>query len=282
MPSPLPAPRGAARPRALARAASVALGAITTLVAVSAPAVAAEAAMPAPQMFVVHVESVQPSKVAEYEATSKEFLGLLRDNRTLVPMAALNALQGEDLSYAYILPIRNLSDADAVNAAFEGMGKAVGEKRWMDLMHRNGATIAHVDESVFMEVPGASYWPADAKVLPQAAGYFQLDFYRVMPGMEDAAMEVATSWRALFEKAKLPYGYSVFRLYLGNDGPLWVVSTPAKDPADLAALQAASQQGIGKAAWQAQMAKTMAIARGFESKRYWARPDLSLPPVAGK
>ena len=103
---------------------------------------------------------------------------------------------------------------------------------------------------------------------------------RWRPGWEDAANEVAASWRKLFEEAKVPYGYSVFKLVLGNDGPLWVVSTPAKDAANLAEINAASMKAIGAQAWQAQVAKTLAITRAFDSKRYTVRRDLSLPPVA--
>jgi hypothetical protein len=197
-----------------------------------------------------------------------------------MPLLSFTALQGEDLSYSYIAPIRGLADVEAINASFEAMGKAVGEQRWGDLMRRNGETMEGIDEAVFAEVPGASYWPAGAKTTSQNAAYYQLDFYHVMPGMEDGAGQVAMAWKALFEGAKVPYGYSVFRLALGDDGPLWVVSVPARDPADLAMIQQASRQAIGEAAWKAQTMKALAITRRFDSKRYWVRPDLSLAPAS--
>ena len=255
--------------------------ALAALALLAVPATAAEPAAKAPpKMFVVHVEQAVPSRLADYEATTKEFINLVHQNHQVAPMFSFNALMGEDLSFAFVAPIRNLADVDAINGAFEALGKAVGEQKWADLMRRGGAATERVDEGVFMEVSDASYWPADAKNSPMGAGYYELDFYRVMPGMEDAAHEVAMSWKSLFESKSLPFGYTVFRLVLGNDEPLWVVSTPAKDPVDLAQMQAGMQQALG-AAYQSQVAKTFAICRGYEVKRYTARPDLSLPPPGG-
>ena len=252
-------------------------------VAVSTGAAAfAQGAPAAPQMFVVHVERAVPSKLAEYEASTKEFISLVQANRSAIPGFSFTALQGEDLSYNFVTPIRSFADADGIMAGFDALAKAVGPEKFGDFMRRSGATFTSTDENAFVEVPGGSYWPAGAAVTPQNAGYYQLDFYYVTPGYEDAAGEVAASWKKLFEDSKVPYGYSVHRLALGSNGPLWVVSTPAKDAANLAEINAASVKAIGAQAWQAQVAKTMAICRGFDSKRYTVRRDLSLPPVASK
>jgi hypothetical protein len=259
------------RPLSLA----IAVAALTT-----AAAFAQGGAAAAPQMFIVHVEHAVPSKLADYEATTKEFIALVQANRSAIPGFAFTALQGEDLSYNFITPIRSFADADTIFAGFEALGKAAGPK-FGELMRRSGATFTSTDESAFVEVSDGSYWPAGAAVTPQNAGYYQLDFYYVTPGYEDAAGEVAASWKKLFENGKVPYGYSVYRLALGSDGPLWVVSTPAKDAANLAEINAAAMKAIGAEAWQAQVAKTLAICRGFDSKRYTVRRDLSLPP-AGK
>jgi hypothetical protein len=263
--------------RSLALATAIAIAALTGAAAFAQGGATSQ--MQAPQMFIVHVEHALPGKLADYEATTKEFISLVQANRSAMPGFAFTALQGEDLSYNFITPIRNLADADGIMASFDALAKAAGPEKFGDVMRRSGATFSSYDDNAFMEVPGASYWPAGAVVTPQNAGYYQLDFYSVAPGFEDAAGEVAASWKKLFENGKVPYGYSVFKLVLGNDGPLWVVSTPAKDAADLAEINAAAMKAIGAEAWQAQVAKTLAICRGFDSKRYTVRRDLSLPPA---
>jgi len=199
-----------------------------------------------------------------------------------MPTFAFTALMGEDLTYNFITPIKNLGGADTLLASFDELAKAVGPEKLGDLFRRSGATFSRADDNAFLEVAEGTYWPAGAAVTPQNAGYYQLDFYYVLPGYEDAAAEVAASWKKLFENAKVPYGYSVHKLVLGNDGPLWVVSTPAKDAANLAEINAAAVKAIGADAWRAQVAKTLAICRGFDSKRYTVRRDLSLPPVMSK
>lgn len=260
---------------------AAAAAAVLALAATASTAfAAAHTEMKAPQMFIVHVEKADPSKLADYEAITKEFIALVKANRQAMPLLSFTALQGEDLAFSLIAPIRGFADVESIFTAFEGMGKAVGEQRWTDLMRRGGATYTSADDSVWMEVPEASYWPPGAEVTLANAGYVQLDFYRVKPGWDDAAAQVAASWRELFASKNVPYGYSVYRLVLGSDGPLWAVSTPAKDPAHLATIQETARKTIGNDAWQAQMAKTLAITRGVDSKRYWVRRDLSLAPAA--
>jgi hypothetical protein len=260
------------------RALSLAIAAA----ALTGAAAFAQGAVPTPQMFIIHTERAVPSKLADYEATTKEFIALVQANRSAMPGFAFTVLQGEDLSYNYVTPIRSFADVDGIMASFDALAKAVGAEKFGDYTRRSGATFSSYDENAFVEVPGGSYWPAGAAVTPQNAGYYQLDFYYVAPGYEEAAGEVAASWKKLFENGKVPYGYSLFRLALGNDGPLWVVSTPAKDAANLAEINAASMKAVGAEAWQAQVAKTLAICRGFDSKRYTVRRDLSLPPVMSK
>ena len=259
---------------------AVAFAALTSAAAIAQDAAQA-APSPGPPMFIVHIEHALPGKLAEYEATTKEFIAMVQANRSAMPNFAFTAVQGEDLSYNYITPIRNLADADSLLAGFDALAKAAPEK-FGDVMRRGGATFSSYDDKAYMVVADASYWPAGAAVTPQNAGYYQLDFYSVLPGYEDAAAEVAASWKKLFESSKVPYGYSVYKLVLGEDGPQWIVSTPAKDAANLAEINAAAVKAIGADVWQAQVAKTLAITRAFDSKRFTVRRDLSLPPVASK
>ena len=250
---------------------------LLTLAALALVAVPALAQAPAaPKMFVVHVENPIPSKIAEYEASTKEFKALVHENHKLMPSFGFTVLQGEDLSYAFIAPIRGFADIDGINAGFDALAKAAPE-RWAKLMGDSVTTMNSYDERVFMEIGDASYWPANAKNSP-ADAYWELDFYRVVPGMEEAAGQIAASWKALYQGKNVPYGYTVYRLALGENAPLWLVTIPAKDPADLAMMQDAIRKTLGDA-FQGQIAKTMAATRGYEVRRYWMRPDLSLPPL---
>jgi hypothetical protein len=231
----------------------------------------------APPMFVVHVEYALPSQLQQYESTTKEFVGLVQQHRDKVPGFWFNALQGEDLSYAFVSPVGGFQQIGAMYGGLTALGEAVGTERWADFMQRTGATYDHVDEWIFIELTDASYVPAAPRLRQEEEQYVQLDFYRVRPGMEMAAEAVARDWRALHAKLGLADGFRIYRAVMGSDMPLYVVSFAAKNPADLEAMLASGRAAMG-ADGQALNARTMAVTRAFESKRFWWRRDLSLLP----
>jgi hypothetical protein len=249
--------------------------ALAALALAAAPTLAADAPK-APPMFVVHVEQAKPSTIAEYEATTKEFASLVKANHQLSPKFFFNALQGEDFDYVYITPIQSFADLDSITGGFMALGKSLGDK-WTDLMHRGGVTSSSYSEGVYMEMTDASYWPANPRVTRENAGYFEVNFYRIMPGMDDQVDAIAAGWKKLYEDHKIASGYTVYRMVLGDDNPVVVVSVPAKDPVDLAQSNAEIQKALGDSV-KAQLAKTLAVTRSFETRHYWARPDLSMMP----
>jgi hypothetical protein len=229
-----------------------------------------------PHLYMVHAEHVLPGKIAPYETATKSFVQLLQEHRAALPAFAFQCLQGEDLTYVYVAPMRSFADEDMVLAGFDKIAHSAPQA-WGDVWKRSGETMASADEDVLMEIPDGTYAPANPHLKPEEERYYEIDTYKVAPGMEAEARDIAAQWRALFEKHGLPYGYRVFQLVSGHDMPLVVVVIPARDPADRAESEAATQKELG-AERQAMIDKTFAITRGVESKRYWLRPDLSLLP----
>ena len=264
------------RRRSAPSLAAIALVALTLL---ALPGAAQQTAAPtAPRMFMVHVEKALPYKLAAYETATKDFVRTVQQNRSALPTFWFQTLQGEDLSYAYISPIRGFADMDGVLAGFDRMAKA-NPTAWDELWRRSGETMESVDEGVFMEMPGGSYEPMPARLRPEDERYYELDFYRLRPGMESAARDIAAQWKALHEKHHIAAGYRIYELVSGHDMPMVIVSIPARDAADLAAIQALEEKELGQERTM-MIDKTFALTRGYEVKRLWARPDLSLMPPA--
>ncbi len=71
-------------------------------------------------------------------------------------------------------------------------------------------------------------------------------------------------------------GYTVYESLLGSDGPLFVVATPGKSAADLAAANEANRRAAGEA-WTSLERRTLELCRRFETKIGYPRPDLSYP-----
>ena len=259
-------------------------GAVSTLAvallacaASAAPAIAADP--PArPPVFVVHVEHALPAQLEGYEATTKEFVAAVQANRDVMPGFSFTALMGEDLSYAFVTPVSGFAGMGEIFGQFMALSEKLGP-RWSDLMQRAGATYDHVDEWVFLELTDASYVPAAPRLRPEEERYVELVSYYARPGVESTVEALAVEIRRLYEAKGFPYGYRVFKAVLGADMPLYVVSIPAKDPADLAALHALEREVLA-ADYATTSARVMALTRRMDVNHYHVRPDLSLPPVA--
>lgn len=251
-------------------------GLLCVLVLGAAGALSAQG--PTGPMFVIHQEIVAPSKVAAFEAASKEFIAMIQQNRALMPDFSYDAIMGEDFTYTFIAPIKSMAGMDAVGQQFGAMAQAGGAK-WVDLMARSADTIEYYSEWVASLAPEVSYYPAKPRLTREEAKYNNYDFYYLKAGKEAEAMAIAADYKALFTSKGIPNGYQIFMALTGAELPLLVVQAGAKSPADYAAGVEADQALVGEAG-KALAARAMAITRRFETKGAWGRMDLSLPAMA--
>lgn len=114
--------------------------------------------------------------LAEYEATTKELLARPRAESFHPPRALLPGLDGEDLSYAFVAPAADFTQLGILYAGFSALEEAVGGEKWSDLMRRNGAAMDHYHEWVLIELPDASYQPAEPRLQPADESYLELGF----------------------------------------------------------------------------------------------------------
>lgn len=229
------------------------------------------------QLWLVHQEVVRPSMVGQFEATTKEFVALVKQHKTVMPHFDFVGLQGEDLSYTFAVPIESIGGVDAINAEFGALAQAAGAK-FADVMGRGNAAIASVGESIVREDPEHSYRPANPRLADEELRYFAYDFYYLVPGKEDEAKAVAKDFVKLFAAKQIADGYRLFWTVMGADMPMLFVEVGAKDAADLAQIDARSQQALG-AEGRALFQRAHAITRRYERQRAWLRPDLSTLPA---
>jgi hypothetical protein len=233
-----------------------------------------------PKLYVLHQEVARPGMVKQYEDTTKEFISLVRQHHDLIPTFDFVGVAGEDFVYAYVSQLDNFAELDKMYGGFDALAKAAGPN-WGDLMMRGGAATEYTRESVLMEDPSVSYTPAQPRLKPEEEKYLHVDLYYVQPGREMEADAVAKEFAALFRKKNLPDSYRLFKVVMGPEMPLIIVTTPAKDAADYATRDAAVREALG-AEGQALFQRAFALTRRFDTHNGWIRPDLSLEPMAMK
>lgn len=230
-----------------------------------------------PRFFLLHQEIVRPDRVEAFEAATKEFVATVRQHHKASPQFHFNAVQGDDFTYSFVLPLADLASLDAINQGFGALAQAVGEAKFADLMKRGGATYEWADESILIEEPGMSYAPANPRLKPEEVRYLHFDLYHVQPGREPEADALAREFVALFKQKGITDSYRLFKVLLGKDMPLYAVVAPAKDAADFAARDAANLQTFGKEG-EALFARAASLCRRIDHHGGWVRPDLSVAP----
>lgn len=228
-----------------------------------------------PQYVILHQELAQPSKVQEYEATTKEFVALVKKHKSLMPHFSFECIQGTDFTYTYLAPIKGMADMDAINAEFGALSQAAGAT-FADLTKRGGATIEYVKESVMVSAPELSYVPAQPRLKPEEMPYRHVDLYYLRPGTEPAADAVGAEFVKLFKAKAVTSGYTLFKSVIGSEMPLYAVSIRARDAADFQAEDAKLRTLLGPEG-EALFARAFALTRRFESREGRLRPDLSVP-----
>jgi len=230
---------------------------------------------PKPQHFVLHQELAKPSQVAEYEATSKEFVAMVKKHKAVMPHFSFDCIQSPDFTYAYVAPIKSMADMDAINAEFGALAKAAGAA-FADLNKRGGATTEYIKESIVVSAPELSYTPAQPRLKPEEMPYRHYDLYYLRPGTEPEADALGAEFVKLFKAKDIPDGYTLFKVVMGPEMPLWVVSVGARDAADYETTNAKLQTTLG-AEGQALFARAFKLSRRFETREGRVRPDLSVP-----
>jgi hypothetical protein len=253
-----------------------AAAALLAALAIGSPAAAQTAQ---PKWYVMHQEFARPSMLKQYEDTSREFIATVRQHRAASPAFNFVGFSGDDYVYTYVTEISSFSDVGAIFTGFGKLAQAVGEAKWNDLMVRSGQPMESMRDSLLMEDSSFSYAPAQPRLRPEEEQYIHVDLYYVQPGREAEADAICREFAALYRSRNVTDGYRVFKVVMGWDTPLVIVTTPAKSPADYEARIAEIQQMLG-AEGKALFARAFALTRRFERHGGWVRPDLSLEPFA--
>lgn len=230
-----------------------------------------------PRLWWVHEERAKPNMIAQYEAASKDFTKMVSDNRKALPTLSYTAFQTRDFSYKFVVPIETMAGADTIFAGFEALAKAAPERQ-MDVARRGGAATESMADSIVEERPDLSYRPAQPRLKAEEAGYTNVDYYYLLPGREMEVDALAKEFAALWKAKGIQTPWTLYKAVTGDDLPMILVRTDAKDAADYYT-QDAKDVAMAGAEGQALFQKAFAISRRVEHRSGMVRRDLSLAPM---
>lgn len=235
---------------------------------------------PAPQMILVHQETVEPAMLEQYVQTSKDFFALVTANRETMPTFQAEAFQTDEYEFVYALPLANFAQMDVLMGEFMAMG-ASGNEEWQKAMEAGAGTTRKFDEYVVVYRTDLSYHPAEPRIKPEEIAAYRWDFYYLKSDKADDAEALAKDVAALYREKGIQDGYDIFQAVLGADLPYLVVSSPGKSVADIESRFGEAAAKLGDA-WGPLQQRIHEVTRSYTSKYAWARPDLSLAAPAAQ
>ena len=250
--------------------------AVAGALALVAPLAAQEG--PAPQMILVHQETVEPAMLEQYVQTSKDFFALVAANRETMPTFQVEAFQTDEYEFVYAMPLANFAQMDVLMGEFMAM-EASGNEEWQQAMQAGAGTTRKFDEYVVVYRTDLSYQPAEPRIKPEEIAAYRWDFYYLKSDKAQDAEALAKDVAALYREKGIQDGFAIFQAALGADLPYLVVSIPGKSPADIESRRGEIAAKLGDA-WGPFQKRINEVTRSYTSKYAWARPDLSLVPPA--
>jgi len=228
-----------------------------------------------PTWWVVFTDQVAPSNVAAFEEASTAMQELIEAN---APKGMVYyTFSGPETGFIYAIPMEGMSDFTKLNELWMGMINEIGMETWDAMTAKSDALVDYNTTQFFVERPDLSYVSEAMTASADDTMMRHRDLLYPKPGMEDEFVEVMKEWVALYEEHNLDMGWRAAQAVSGDELPLFVLVTPAKNMAEYAATGDAIDELLGETGAEL-MQKSMAMLRKFEHNNAWFRPELSLMP----
>lgn len=227
------------------------------------------------QMLAVKVVKVNPAKMAAYEKAVKHAMALYKEHKLDVP--AIWVSQAEDMSYHYVIPIRNHGDIDRIWKVFGDFRKTIGKEGIAEMESAFEGTVESSSMYVTKYMGDLSYMPEGFEARSQDWGYFEMMVWYVNADHYKEAMALAADYRDLYKAKGITDGYGIYVDYIGTDLPVMNVMNWAKNPGHMLELEKAHKQALGDDVLPLHE-RFLSMTRKVEMVRGNFRPELSYLP----
>jgi hypothetical protein len=217
---------------------------------------------------------VKPPMIAKYEAAAKEMVSLSSKYNATYPWYGFMA---DDMHYYFFIPVKNLADVDNMFKEDSALEKKMGEEKLNEIEKLFAGTYEYVHTSMIYSRPDLSYTPESPRLQPEEAIYRHWILYYIQPDKEKEFHEILKKFVDQPKLKNVTDGYEILIGGIGMDAPVCIVALSGKSAADFEAHYEKIWEVLGEEA-MALVQKLVAMARGFEIKTAWFRPDLSYIP----
>jgi hypothetical protein len=247
--------------------------AAAALTALWSAGLAAQEAPKKPEFVVVYIDAVKPAMVKEYESAVKDMAGLLTAEKADSPAFDYWAFSGRDMTYSYVTPMDSFGALDVMHVEWMKLYKGPDKDKWKALDERMSKDLEYSTRLIAMRVAEGSYMPKEPRFKMREAPFRWYDYFYVMPGREGEFIKLAKGLAEAAEKGGFNDPWTIYQVIAGEQMPLFVVVSPAKDAADYEQSEKAFMKAIGEEG-QKFIDGIMAVTRRYESRTGWYRPDL--------
>ena len=229
-----------------------------------------------PTWWAVFTEQVEPANTAAFEEASAAMYEVIKANAPADMV--YYTLYGPETGYMYAMPMDSYEQFMEIGEKWEGMVGQVGLEKWMEMDAAGSKFVTSRSLTLYIERMDLSYVPESPRLTADEAPMRHYDYLYPVPGKEQEVEALLREWVQLYQSGNADSGYMVYQAFTGEDLPLYVLGTMAKDRGDYEADGDRLNEMFGDVD-DALMNKTWALLRNFAHKDAYMRPELSLVPA---
>ncbi|MFD1614783.1 hypothetical protein [Gelatiniphilus marinus] len=222
------------------------------------------------QSFWVHEDQVKPSKQAEYEKVTKDFVEACKKHE--LKDANWAAARVDNGTYISIVPIENMADFDKNPLA--PLMEKMGEENFRAIFKRFDACYdKHGDYMVHL-IEDLSYMPNGLMSNTPGKDYRKWHYLYVTPSNAQALHTKIKEIKALYEKKGSKEYFRMYRSGFGTMGDYYLASVSAKDEQSYAKTSDENDTLLG-AEGKKLFSEMFILLDKYEVKTGRMRPDLA-------
>ncbi len=228
-----------------------------------------------PGLVVVYMDHVKPSMLKAYKAGALDMVALMKEEKLDAPAFDFWGFKSENsLTYSYVTPAKNMADLDTMYEAWMKLGQGPDKAKWEALEKRMAETLVCMERIIAMRIDKASYHPKEPRLKLDEARYRWYDYFYVQPGKEKAFMDLSRKLADAAAKGGFADPWMAYSVVFGEEMPLFVVISVAKNPGDYETEMQAFNKAIGEDGMKL-VDEIMAITRKYKGEGQWYVPELS-------